>query len=320
MRYKNLSALARDILIQDSVAVDDYLARLADDVSGLDDDEDEDYVASVSLARYCKNIGISNLLAEFDGRPGEVVLDVMGGAGQVASAARTYGLYPYPEWILTGDRDLRHIVQADRAQLPAVPLDVTDLSVLAPQSVDHVLLAHHVHHLSGAERVVAVAEIVRCLRRGGTLVIYEGPADTSTANISDTVVDELSGKPHTYRHPGRDELIALAGHPLLDRVEAVSTESPLVFLADDEQQARDLATAYYIRHYSLRLDTTWAWLAERISEAYRRAGRGEALHVGPVPDGLLDRLFPVPDDRRAHAERACVIVSREGLIVKARRI
>jgi hypothetical protein len=49
-------------------------------------------------------------------------------------------------------------------------------------------------------------------------------------------------------------------------------ESPLVFLGQDEEQARITALDYYIRHYSLHPDTPWATLRGQIDEAYRRAG------------------------------------------------
>ncbi|MEV1155053.1 class I SAM-dependent methyltransferase [Micromonospora chokoriensis] len=287
--------------------------------AALDDHEDEEYVRSVSAVPYCKNIGISNLLTEFGGHPGPVVLDVMGGAGQIALAARRYGLTPAAIEIITADHDTRHVEQANRRHLPAIALDITDLSIVAPESIDHVLMAHHVHHLSPSERLRAVDEIVRCLRSDGTLVIYEGPDTSTTAHLSDTVVDELSGVPHRFRHPGREELVSLADHPRLTGQETTSVDSPLVFLADDARQARELANQYFIAHYSLQPGTTWEQLSSQLHLAYTRARVADGLHVGALPDGILTRLFPSPADRHPYLGQACVVVRREGLIVKARK-
>jgi SAM-dependent methyltransferase len=317
MKYSDLPPLARRIVVSDQVAVDHYFERLAEPSVNRDNHDDEEYVASLSIAPYAKNIGIANLLGLLELRAGQVVVDVLGGAGQVAMAARRFGLCGRPEQILTADEDVRHIVQALQQQLAALPLDPTDLRIVAPGIVDHVLVAHHVHHISPDGRQGAIEQAVGALRPGGTLVIYEGPRGSSTAHLSDTVVDELSAIPHTFPHPTRDELLRLADHPLLRDVRAVVIESPLVFLAHGEAEAQATALDYYIRHYSLHPDTSWSTLRGQIDEAYRRTGNGDEVYIGELSELIEQQVFPLSADRASHLGTVCVIVPREGLAVIA---
>jgi len=92
-------------------------------------------------------------------------------------------------------------------------------------------------------------------------------------------------------------------------------ESPLVFLGQDEEQARITALDYYIRHYSLHPDTPWATLRGQIDEAYRRAGNGDEVFIGELPAPIEQKIFPSPADRASHPGSVCVIVPRQGLAV-----
>lgn len=332
--YESLAEVVKKLLVSDPVQVCEYIARLriSEDSEDSENQHDSGYGESLQMVPYVKNIGIQNLLGLFEYRPGDVLLDVLGGAGQVSIAARTYRLSPFEASIVTADADLGSVHSVASRGLPAVPLDPRDMSIIREGSLSSVMLAHHVHHLSPSDRSVAVREAASRLRPGGTLVIYEGPRGGTTARLSDYIVDQLSETSHRYLHPTLDQLLDIVPSTLVDDVEALWIESPLIFLGRDADEARRRALAYYIRHYSLYEFISWDVLREHMEDAYSgmsikdtlsqsATGRSHQsqLYVGPTDHRLLQQLFPTPTAAPMPEASFCVVVPRDGVAIRVRR-
>jgi cyclopropane fatty-acyl-phospholipid synthase-like methyltransferase len=115
------------------------------------------------------------LLEQVDLRPGQRVLEIGCGTGNLALLAKrrqagadVVGLDPDPQALARAARKARRrglAVQFDRGFAGALPY--------ADASFDRVLSAFMFHHLAADERPRALAEVVRTLRPGGSLHLLD---------------------------------------------------------------------------------------------------------------------------------------------------
>ena len=340
MAWSPPSSLA-ELLVDDGSFVNEYVGGIApgqfsDAWHGIG----EEYAVSVSEAPYCKNVGIRSLLGLLaDGGEGPgVVLDILGGHGQIAMAARTYGLCSFAEAIITADRELDQVTRAEHRGLPAIPVDAVDLRIVREGALDAALLAYGFHHIPPDQRPEAVRCGLERISPSGLLLLYEGLHGSVMERISTELVDAISNTPHEYPHPDEDEMAELEqlGEPL----SAPSTVfDPQVFLAASREEAESLAASYYRNHYTLRASASDKELLERLRDICERyceepspdevfglvewglAGAECTLRFfsGPTPEVLCQAMFPGEPGEPARNRRHCVVIPRYGRVIRLRR-
>lgn len=338
MTWSPPSSLA-ELLVEDGDAVEEYVGEIApgqfsDAWHGIG----EEYALSVSEVPYCKNLGIRSLLGLLDeGESPRVVLDILGGHGQIAMAARSYGLCGFPEAIVTADRELDQVTRAEGRGLPAIPVDAVDLRIVRDGALDAALIAYGFHHIPPEQRGRAVACGLERLSPTGVLLLYEGLHGSVMERISTELVDEMSSTPHRYPHPDEGELEGLEqlGEP---QPGPTFVFDPQVFLAGSRDEAEALAASYYRNHYTLKPSVTDDEVLEelrRICEQNREehlpgevfglaewglhgAGCTTSFFSGATPPALFAAMFPAAGEP-AGDQRHCVVIPRYGRAIRLRR-
>jgi hypothetical protein len=283
-----------------------------------------EYARSVFRAPYAKNIGISQLLSLARPQVGRICLDLLGGTGQLATAALDYVLCDYAQDIVTADIEEAQIRRAKEKGLPALQLDAADLGILRDKALGAIVLAYGIHHIPPFDRSRLAAEAAPKLALQGTLLCYEAVAGTMAERISTLIVDRLGLKPHRYEHPSRCDLFRICSHPLLSAAEASAVFDPQVFLGRTVEDAQELAHRYYIEHYSIKPDVTWPLMVEALNSVLRMPDgdpvtaemreccvdlgiASDKVHIGELPDRLRGTFQVISD------LNCCVVVPRDGL-------
>lgn len=339
MTWSPPSSLA-ELLVEDGEAVEEYVGEIAPgQFSDAWHGVGEEYALSVSEVPYCKNVGIRSLLAILaeDCSPG-VVLDILGGHGQIAMAARLYELCAFPEAIVTADRELDQVTRAEGRGLPAIPVDAVDLRIVRDGALDAALIAYGFHHIPPEQRGQAVSSGLGRLSPTGVLLLYEGLHGGVMERISTELVDEMSLTPHRYPHPDEDEMAALERLGEVQPGTSVVFD-PQVFLAASGEEAEAQAADYYRNHYTLKPSVSDAEVLDalrRICEQSRETHQpGEVFGLaewglegapcttsyfcGPTPAALFGAIFPAADGEPAGDQRHCVVIPRYGRAVRLRR-
>jgi SAM-dependent methyltransferase len=138
--------------------------------------------------------------------PDYVMVDVLGGDGLIARAARRR-LERVP-FIVTCDAALMMVHAARSYGLPAVWQPAEHL-ILKDASVDGVLFAYGTHHIHPANRQLVCREASRVLRPGGRVVLHDFETGSPMSRWFDAVVHEYSSTPHPYLHFSKPEMTSL---------------------------------------------------------------------------------------------------------------
>ena len=128
-----------------------------------------------------------------------VLLDVLGGDGVLARALPFLLPKLSSVTILTGDISEDMVKGAESYRLPAIRQAAQNL-LLKDDSVDGVIIAYGSHHLSNSERVTALEEANRVLKKGGKIVIHDFEKNSNVANWFHQVVDKYSRTGHDFPH------------------------------------------------------------------------------------------------------------------------
>jgi ubiquinone/menaquinone biosynthesis C-methylase UbiE len=181
------------------------------------------------------------------------LLDVLGGDGTVALAAARHG---GQEWtdvtVITGDCSGEMVAQALRRGLPAIRQEAQFL-FLKDTSVDAALLAYGSHHIPVADRVTAVAELVRVVRPGGRIVIHDFEEDSPMARFFTEIVHVHSKSGHDYSHFTRESMAQLFRDSDSDvAVQLCNVYDPLIIKADTSTAARARMLDYVGDMYGVR--------------------------------------------------------------------
>jgi SAM-dependent methyltransferase len=179
-----------------------------------------------------------------------LVLDVLGGDGTMARAARLLpGVSPCR--IITSDLAGTMVLRALEFGLPAVRQPAEDL-LLRNGSVDAVIMAYGTHHLEPRQYSAAVREATRVLRYGGRLVTHDFEPGSDMTRFFEAVVDRHTRWGHPYPHISgavmRREMLA-AG---LVNVRITEIEDPFQVTSTSPLGAKEGLLAYLRDMYGLR--------------------------------------------------------------------
>lgn len=211
-------------------------------------------------------------------RPGQVVVDLLGGDGTVARAVELFTAPAHRPTVLTSDMSAGMVRAAQQRALPAVRQAAQRLR-LRDGSVDAVLMAYGTHHIPRAERATAVSEAHRVLRPGGALVLHDFAERSAVARWFADVVDRYSHTGHDYPHFTPDELERLFAEAGLSDVTVGRMYDPLVLTAPTRDEARRRLGDHLRWMYGLTSlpgdETRAAWRAADLAEETFRHTPGE---------------------------------------------
>lgn len=131
-----------------------------------------------------------------------LVLDVLGGNGELARVALSAGL---PAGIVTSDAARFMVSAALDSGRAAIRQFSSDL-VLRDSTLDGVVIAYGTHHISPGDLPRTVAEAHRVLRPGGRLVIHDFEPAGAMSRWFREVVEPHAPGGHDYYHLGAKEI------------------------------------------------------------------------------------------------------------------
>lgn len=191
--------------------------------------------------------GIRHLLTTALGEGSESVLNIVGGDGFLATAARQLG---FSENIVTSDVDEAKVVRALAQGLPAIRQHVTHLFVRAG-SFDAVVAAYESHHIPSGARQAACAEAVRALRSGGRLVLSDFAAGSPITAWFREIVHPFTDTGHVHEHYTKAEFARLFSTAGLRDVHVDEVYDPIIVAGKTAERAVVNLVEYLVSIYRL---------------------------------------------------------------------
>lgn len=185
---------------------DDSLLALDQYSNEFDIDSDSGRGASYRNAMHVSGVRAEGMLtllrlagAE---EAGALVLDVLGGHGELVGVANSAGL---PAGIITSDA-ARSMVSAALDHGHAAIRQLSSDLVLRDSTLDGVVLAYGTHHISPEDLLKTLTEAHRVLKPGGRLVIHDFDPGGAMSRWFSEVVDAHAPGGHSYSHLGTAEI------------------------------------------------------------------------------------------------------------------
>lgn len=238
-------------------------------------------------------------------RPGDVLLDVLGGDGTLARAVR--GDRPV---VLTSDLSPGMVAAAQRLGLPAVRQPAQALR-LRDAAVDGVLLAYGTHHVPVPDRPAAVAEAHRVLRPGGRLVLHDFEQPSPVSRWFAEVVHPYSWTGHPYPHFTEPELRDLLVGAGFAEVRVRRLYDPFRLTGPDRATARRRLGRHLLEMYGLerlRGDDPAA-ADDRVAELAERCFSHRPDEAAPGQPTLRARYRGVPVGCTVELPRVALVAS-----------
>jgi ubiquinone/menaquinone biosynthesis C-methylase UbiE len=228
-------------------------------------------------------------LASPDRRP-VIMLDVLGGDGTVARAARASAEAWHREMlVLTGDLSAAMVEHALDNGLAAVR-QAADFLFMKENAVDAVLLAYGTHHIAPKHRPGAIAEALRVVRPGGRVVLHDFSEDSPMTGFFSDVVHPHSKAGHAYEHFSRAGLAELFRDAGLE-VSVMDIYDPLIVCADNRDEARARMCRYIANMYGVGawlsahhgLEDSWQQLTRYFDHSEQLVPRLDGSDVPAIP-------------------------------------
>jgi SAM-dependent methyltransferase len=190
-------------------------------------------------------------------KPGETVLDV--GCGPAGFARWV----PHARYV-----GLERSVEAQKVEADVRPQTIAEHAAAHPGEYDAVCSFHVIEHL--AEPVLFVADMIRCLRPGGRLVVAVPSWPSALTEIPNF---SPNGPPHhlTWWTEGALRALAATSGLVVESIE-ILPPSPAASIAYwMGRAAPKLTGTRFFRHaWGWHLGLLWSWLAGRVCNALRR--------------------------------------------------
>jgi ubiquinone/menaquinone biosynthesis C-methylase UbiE len=316
-RVKSQYAHLGSVLDFDRPGADEALTALSGVTTEFDSDETgrgDTYRAAQTDASV-RWTGMRQLLrlASPDRRP-MIMLDVLGGDGTVARAARGSADAWHREMrVLTGDLSGAMVEHALDNGLAAVR-QAADFLFLKENAVDAVLLAYGTHHIAPKHRPLAIAEALRVVRPGGRVVLHDFAENSPMTRFFGDVVHQYSKAGHDYEHFSRAGLAGLFRDAGL-AVSITDIYDPLITCAENQNEARGRMCRYIANMYGVG---SWMSAHHGLEDSWQQLIRyfDHSGQLGPRLDG--NDVPVIPSTRRTDSGFVAV-VPRVALVAVAQK-
>jgi ubiquinone/menaquinone biosynthesis C-methylase UbiE len=281
------------VLDFDRLGADEALTALSGAITEFDSDETGrgDMYRAAQTDASVRWTGMRQLLQlASPGRRPAIVLDVLGGDGTVARAARRSADAWHREMVvLTGDLSGAMVEHALDNGLAAVR-QAADFLFLKENAVDAVLLAYGTHHIAPKHRPLAIAEALRVVRPGGRIVLHDFAEASPMAGFFSDVVHRYSKAGHEYEHFSRAGLAGLFRDAGLE-VSIMEMYDPLIVCAENRNEARRRMCRYIANMYGVGpwlsahhgLQESWQQLIRYFDHSGQRVPRLDGNDVPVIP-------------------------------------
>ena len=323
-----------DIIISDKDKIFKYLENLSNGEFSNTKGVGSNFVQSIFQVPYCKNIGIHSLLKLTHLAPDGLIIDLLGGSGQVTLAAKKFNLFNETKRILTADIEIYQVLKALSLDIPAIPLDINNLAIIKDKVFSCALIAYGFHHISLKKRRIALKESFRTLKSKGILILHEGIHGSLMARISNELIDILGSKPHFFPHPKLDELFSLFDNVGFKSIREFDLFDPQIFFSDSADSVLFTLKSYFENHYYINnniSDQKFLKYLKKICNNHQFSELGDnirclkldnlynpiylnKLYIGKTPDEIFNAAFPNLK-RPLELHRYCIIIPRYAKII-----
>jgi ubiquinone/menaquinone biosynthesis C-methylase UbiE len=316
-RIKSQYAHLGSVLDFDRPDANEALTALSGAVTEFDSDETGrgDMYRAAQTDASVRWTGMRQLLqlASPERRP-TIMLDVLGGDGTVARAARESTDAWHREMVvLTGDLSGTMVEHALDNGLAAVR-QAADFLFLKDNAVDAVLLAYGTHHIAPKHRPLAIAEALRVVRPGGRVVLHDFAETSPMTRFFSDVVHQYSKAGHDYEHFSRAGLTALFRDAGLE-ISIMDMYDPLIVRAENRNEARRRMCRYIANMYGVGV---WLSAHHGLEDSWQQLIRyfDHSDQLVPRPDGSE---VPVIPSTRQTESGFVAVVPRVALVAVAQK-